>query len=264
MRKIVSVLVLGFIALFISAGGASMQQTKASQLKNEDLKAVAGKKIFFGHQSVGFNILDGINAIYGENGVKLNVVKSKDASVFKGPAFAHSQVGHNDSPESKIEDFGTFMRNGLGGKADIAFFKLCYVDIIYSSDVDGLFRKYKETLGQLKKEYPRTRFVHVTVPLTTSASPIKGFIKSLMGRHDSNIKRQLFNEKLRKEYSGKEPLFDLAAIESTRPDGTRASFQKSGSTYYSLSAEYTDDGGHLNELGKKTVAAELIRLLAAL
>jgi len=264
MKKTISVLVLFFVALFISTGGASMQERKALQSNNEYLKAVAGKKIFFGHQSVGFNILDGVNGIYEGSGLKLNVVKSKDAATLKGPAFAHFQVGHNDSPESKIEDFASFMRGGLGNRADVAFFKLCYVDVIYSTDVNGLFKKYKATLAGLKKEFPKTRFVHVTVPLTTPTSPFKGLIKSLMGKEDNNIKRQLFNEMLRKEYSGREPLFDLAAIESTRPDGSRSSFQKSGNTYYSLAAEYTDDGGHLNGLGKKTVAAELLRLLSAL
>jgi len=43
----------------------------------------------------------------------------------------------------------------------------------------------------------------------------------------------------------KEPLFDLAAIESTAPDGTRASFMKDGKTYYQMVSDYTHDGGHL-------------------
>lgn len=263
MKKRILIMTFFFLALFISTGGASMQQSRtALPVQEEALKTVASKKIFFGHQSVGFNILDGVKDIYGSSNIRLNLVKGKEASLFNGPVFAHNPIGHNDSPESKIEDFENFMRNGLGGKADIAFLKLCYVDVKYTSDVNGLFKRYKEAMARLKKEYPKTKFVHVTVPLTISASPLKGFVKSLMGKEDNNIKRQLFNEMLRKEYSGKEPLFDLALIESTRPDGTRTELGKKGDAYYALASEYTDDGGHLNGPGKKVVAAELLRFLS--
>jgi len=69
---------------------------------------------------------------------------------------------------------------------------------------------------------------------------------------------------LRKEYLGKEPLFDIAQAESTRPDGTRSTFTNNGTTYYSLVSEYTDDDGHLNELGQQAVAQDLLILLAKL
>ena len=62
----------------------------------------------------------------------------------------------------------------------------------------------------------------------------------------------------------KKPLFDLAAIESTAPDGTRASFVRDGKTYYQMVSDYTHDGGHLNELGQKRVAEQLLVFLAGL
>ncbi|MBW2608023.1 MAG: hypothetical protein JRD05_10355 [Deltaproteobacteria bacterium] len=69
---------------------------------------------------------------------------------------------------------------------------------------------------------------------------------------------------LRKEYDGKEPVFDIAKIESTFPNGTRCSFTKDGKTYYSMVPEYTYDSGHLNETGRKKVAEQLLILLAQL
>ena len=48
------------------------------------------------------------------------------------------------------------------------------------------------------------------------------------------------------------------------PDGTRCSFTKDGKTYYSMVPEYTTDGGHLNEIGRKKVAEQFLILLANL
>ena len=79
-----------------------------------------------------------------------------------------------------------------------------------------------------------------------------------------NSKRYEFNELLRKEYERKAPVFDLARIESTFPDGRRSLFSKGGTTYYSLVSDYTHDGGHLNEFGRKIVAEQLLILLASL
>ncbi len=60
------------------------------------------------------------------------------------------------------------------------------------------------------------------------------------------------------------PFFDIAKIESTFPDGTRSTFTKDGKTYYSMVPEYTHDGGHLNEMGRKKVAKQFLLLLANL
>ncbi len=57
-------------------------------------------------------------------------------------------------------------------------------------------------------------------------------------------------------------IFDLSKVESTYLDGSRESFEKDDGTYYALSPDYTYDGGHLNELGRKLAAKELIRVLA--
>ena len=57
---------------------------------------------------------------------------------------------------------------------------------------------------------------------------------------------------------------EKAKIESSYPDGSREYFVKDNKAYYSLIPAYTNDGGHLNETGRKIVASELIRFLASL
>lgn len=226
------------------------------------LKSLAKKKIYFGHQSVGFNIIEGINDILRENpGAGLNVVKTSDPAAFKAPVFAHSPVGENGMPETKVREFALYMEKGIAGAADAAFFKFCYVDINRETDIGKVFLFYKETMERLKRQYPKTRFVHVTVPLTVYKPSVKALVKNLIGRTDNNIKRNMFNGMLHKEYDGREPVFDLALIESTHPDGKRESFTSGGNTYYSLTPEYTEDGSHLNAAGRRVAAVELLRLL---
>jgi hypothetical protein len=57
-------------------------------------------------------------------------------------------------------------------------------------------------------------------------------------------------------------VFDLAAIESTRPDGGRETFEVEGRQVPALVPAYTDDGGHLNGPAAERVARQLVALLA--
>jgi lysophospholipase L1-like esterase len=50
---------------------------------------------------------------------------------------------------------------------------------------------------------------------------------------------------------------------STHPDGRRESFRMNGTAWYSLVPAYTDDGGHLNAVGRVHVAAAFVRAIAA-
>lgn len=191
------------------------------------------KKIYFGHQSVGYNIIEGMKDLMTENPqIRLNIIETSSPSDFKGPLFAHSRVGKNRDPKSKIDAFVNFMENGIGNKADNAFLKLCFVDVTTGTDVQKVFNHYKNTLSKLKKDYPETILIHVTVPLTSKQTGIKGWIRSaknavkkIIGRpfsdYHENIERNQYNELLRKEYQGRGPIFDLALIESTFPNGKR-------------------------------------------
>ena len=237
---------------------------------------LAEKKIYFGHQSVGFNLIDGIKDVLKENPkIRLNLQETDDPALFSAPLLAHSRVGQNMDPGSKIQAFAGFMDKGLGDKADIAFFKFCYVDFTPATETEKVFAEYRNALTALQNRYPRTTFLHLTVPLTTVPTGfkpwIKGVIKKTIGRpsgHEDNIQREKFNQLLRRNYAPPtlQPpppiLFDLAALESTFPDGTRIAFEKDGEKYYSLVPDYASDGRHLNEKGRKFIAEQFLIFLA--
>lgn len=243
---------------------------------NADMTKIMGltqKSIYFGHQSVGYNILEGIHDLEKESkDLRFTMVETAGVSELTGPFFAHSQVGKNTDPQSKLYHFKTILDEGMGRKVDIAFLKFCYIDINYDTDVQRLFTYYKETMSVLKETYPEVLFVHFTTPLTTPVNKgtagLKRFIKQLMGKHswdyDDNIKRNMYNDLIRSGYTGSEPVFDLARIESSYMDGTRTKHRKGKKEFYTLVPEYTDDGGHLNEKGRKIVAGELLSMLAEL
>lgn len=227
------------------------------------------KRICFGHQSVGANILEGIKELQREYPqVKLQTVESAGSVDTVRGAFNHFRVGKNMDPVSKINSFSTAMRQGACKDANVAFFKFCYVDVTPNTDPDALFAYYRREMARLQKLYPQTTFAHVTMPLTKRQSGLKAFVKRALrkpvsGRED-NIIRNRFNALLLQEYSGKAPVFDLARIEATRPDGQQEYVDINGTRNFSLVPEYTNDDGHLNENGRRAVAAELLRFLVSL
>ena len=132
-------------------------------------KKLSEKKVYFGHQSVGFNIIDGIKDVMKENPqIKLHIVETADPADFKTGIFAHSRVGKNMDPKSKIDAFANFVEKGIGDTANIAFFKFCYVDVTARTDIDKVFDDYKTTMSLLKESYTRTKFIHMAVPLTVT------------------------------------------------------------------------------------------------
>ena len=131
-------------------------------------KKLSKKKIYFGHQSVGFNIIEGLKDIMTENPqIRLNIIKTSSPSEFNTPVFAHSRVGKNRDPMTKIDAFANFMTKGIGKRADIAFFKFCYVDFGANrkTDIKDVFSYYKKSMSMLKDIYPNKTLLHFTVPL---------------------------------------------------------------------------------------------------
>jgi len=247
---------------------ASIQVAESDQITIDDLQRLAGKRIFFGHQSVGVNILDGLKRIIEDcPGSELAVIETEDPAVLESPVFAHAMIGRNHDPASKMEHFMKIIDNGFGGKTDIAFFKFCYVDFDDSTDPNEVFVAYRTVFSTLEERYPHTRFVHMTMPLLRQRRGLKVFIKKLIGRgsqRDSqNAKRNEYNRLLIGTYEGQDPVFDLAGIESTHGDGSRETYQWGGGTYFALVPDYTEDGGHLNETGQRLVAKHLVRFLCA-
>lgn len=227
---------------------ADPRPSTGTALTSQDLAAVAGIKTFFGHQSVGGNILKGVPLVYSDFDVKAPQILEEPATL-PGAGILHAEVGKNRNPLSKISDFAEAVRGGIGRTFDVALMKFCYVDITDDTDVDALFASYRSVMADLQRENPGVVFIHVTAPLTTD-SPA------------DNVKRENYNALVRKQYADSGRLFDLAAIESTRPDGTRVSGSYQGRTYYSLYEGYASDNGHLNAQGAKAAASRMLDVIA--
>lgn len=241
--------------------------TEIKQIPMGKWDVLKSKKIYFGHQSVGFNIVNGIELIMKQvPTISLNIQEIKTPDTLESPVFAHSRIGQNKDPLSKIMDFKNYIQNGIGDSADYAFFKLCYIDIKEDSDVQQVFTAYKNVLDSLILKFPNTTFLHVTVPLRIAQTGIKVSIKNLIGQaiggYADNIKRNEFNELLLNEYGNTGMVFDLAGAESTYPDGRPNFFEKNGKKYSFLIPAYTQDGGHLNNVGRTIVAEKLLLFLA--
>jgi len=233
----------------------------------EQWRRLSQRRIYFGHQSVGRNVLDGLAALQRQHPeIQLRLVSTDDPSSVSGPAFMESNLGQNTGPSSKDQAFLSVTAKGLG-TGGIAMYKYCYVDVNANSDIAKMFADYRATITAVRRKDPTLTIVHITSPLTTSEPPFSAFVKKALGRRtyrDLNRKRNEFNEMLRAEYSGKDAIFDLAEAESTHPDGSRVYFQEGSKRIYSLAPEYTNDGGHLNEQGSRAAANRLLITLATL
>lgn len=238
------------------------------KLSDRQISSLATKKIFFGHQSVGADVVQGIRDLMAEDpSLKLNIVASASPESIHAPAFVESPIGENRKPQSKNQAFAAILANGMGAQGGVAMYKYCYVDIDLSTDVKRLFDDYRNQVSALKSQYPRLTIVHITVPLTTVDMDMKSWVKILLGRptiRDVAAKRNEFNQLLRQTYVGTDPIFDLAEIESTLPDGARSYFTRGTQQIYTLTPEYTTDGGHLNAVGRRAAATALLQILADL
>lgn len=236
----------------------------------DDLEELSRRSVLFGHQSVGQNIVDGLQRLAAAAGAPIEAVAlDRTGSPGRG-TFAHVRVADNGEPFRKLESF----ERALAGRGafDVALMKFCYVDITARTEVPPLFAAYQAMLARLEARYPDTVFVRVTVPLRTLRREPDSFftqVRAALGRKTSgiadNARREEFNQLLRgatRETGA--PLFDLARIESTHPDGRPEAEQWEGrGAVPALVTAYTRDGGHLNEAGQHRAARELLRVIAA-
>lgn len=221
------------------------------------LARLARLRVMFGHQSVGGNIMEGIREMLpNQQNAGWPLLHIADSGDEAGGFLAHGRVGRNGDPRSKTREFCEAIAGPLGAQIDVALHKYCYADIDAGTDVETLFLGYREAMSELRAERPKVTLVHVTVPLVRVRTGPRAWVQRVIGRKSprvaDNERREAFNDWLRREYATREPLFDLAALES-RANGAR-----------SLRADFTDDGGHLNGAGRRHVAGALLALLADL
>ncbi|MCI0515801.1 hypothetical protein L0128_21515, partial [candidate division KSB1 bacterium] len=234
-------------------------------INDTTINVLTTKRIFFGHKSVGFNMLEGLSQLQKDDPrlQKLTILEWLGNQLPSEPGIYHTSNGKNGYPETKCDAFlQTLRTNQLGSAFDVAFFKFCYVDFSAESDIQTIFEYYVHTIGQVQQAFPHLKIIHVTTPLYVHTWTIKNYLKRLFIPDLANVKRNEFNTRLHQKYDGREPIFDLAQIEATLPDGTHQTFTYQGKTYFALAKIYSSDGGHLNELGRRITAQEFIRVLA--
>ena len=242
---------LAFAACRPDHGNRPMRAYHPDPELKADLARAAGLRVFFGHQSVGANVVEGLQEL-------------RALAAF----FAETKLGKNGEPLGKLAAFRHEVDTTLAGRLDVALVKICYVDLARDArvDPDSLFAAYRQTVSDVEAAHPGLRVIPVTSPLTTSSygsrgrlDRLKGALKQWLGRRDDNARRAVFNAHIREAF-GDRPIFDIAAIESTRPDGTRVRYGKD--SVEALAPEYSLDGGHLNAFGRKVAARALLHVLA--
>lgn len=230
------------------------------------IEQVSDLKVYFGHQSVGFNILGGVEAWNRESGASLEVIESRDFSSVSAVPFVHFRIGSNGDFRGKVDDFVTLMQQVPVGENPVAFFKFCYVDVTAETDVKAEYEYYREKMLYLKDKYPTIRFIACTVPYTAVQTGVKATVKKVVGKvpygYQDNVKRQEFNQRVLSDFKGIMPVFDLGGLESTRPDGSIETYSFNGETYPCMPDIYRTDYGHLNDFGARTISFNLLEFLA--
>jgi hypothetical protein len=227
-------------------------------------------RTFFGHQSVGADLLAGIDDLSRRAGQsQARVVGLEQAAAATHPLLIiHERLGVNREPLTKIAAFRGLLNSARRPHFDVALLKFCYVDIATQEEAQLLLGRYEAAIEQLSAVHPATRLVHCTVPLRIlPGGPYAWLRRAVKPRHpgfEANRARDWFNERLRQRYSADGLLFDLAAIESRHADGKRCERSHRGARAPSLAPEWTYDGGHLNERGRTMAAAAFLEFLQAL
>lgn len=237
-------------------------------LKEKLEKVFKAKRIYFGHQSVGNNIVEGAQNLLDRSNIDLNILKIDNVVPNDQTGLFHSKIGENEKPYTKLNQFDNLVASN-DSNIDYASMKFCFIDISRDTDVEKLFNEYKHLSEKIVNSNPGIKLIHFTIPLmTVQENGFRSFVKRLIGKplggYDTNILRNKFNDMLRTEYAANALFFDIAKLESTLADGTQVTFEKNGEKYQTLAYEYTMDGGHLNDKAKDYIGYEFLRFLADL
>lgn len=235
----------------------------------KDLVSKAARaKVFFNHQSVGANILAGVKDIARATDTEWTVTElTQGASQWpQSPGIWHATFGQNGEPKTKIDAFAQTLRSFSGGRPQIAMMKLCFVDVTAHTDIEDLLSYYANTVNSIKRDFPELALVHVTVPLATRENSLKARAKRAIGltvsTDASNLVRTKYNRRLRELFPN-DAVWDLEAIESTQPDGSKVEYLVEDEKALGLALEYASDPwGHLNAVGGQKAAVELARVVA--
>ena len=202
------------------------------RLPAERLAALKQRRVLWGHQSVGENLIEGARQL----GWEFRAVGS--GADYGEARWGEAGVAENGDPERKIRSFVALMTSdGIGRRVEAASFKFCWVDFEDGTDVTGLLDDYDAAVRDLQARFPDVRFLHVTPPLTTDEPELNG-------------RRWRFGRELIQRHRGSGLVFDLAAVISTDAAGQQC---RSGNQRR-LCPGWASDSGHLNDAGAKRAA----------
>lgn len=225
----------------------------------EKLQSVSRARVFFAHQSVGQNVLDGVSVLALQSGIRLRIEEGRGAAPVATPGIVHALAGKDGAPLTKLEAFAALLEEGAGA-AQLALLELSYADVTANTDIDALFAAFKKVHDALHGKFPATRFLAITVGLSTVGRGLQGMLKNKMASgafgERENVKRHQLNALLRKQYAP--AVFDLAAVQAEP-----CSFEREGHSWPCLREELTDDGHHLNALGRKEAGRAFVEAVAS-
>jgi hypothetical protein len=251
-----------------AAGGReslSAPEFRFADVTDAQWAALAARRIFFGHQSVGANIMDGVTAVLAARpDIPLRIVDNPMIDPLPATGIYHARIGTNRDPASKADAFAALV-DGL--RPDVALFKYCYVDVAPDTDAHALFEDYRRRIRELRSRHPDLLVGHVTMPLTAYESwksLFKARLRRKVTQRDFGVIRNRYNRLLLQAYAGEEPVFDLARLESTRRDGSRVFFKRADQYVYGLDPTFSDDGAHLDTASRMRIAESFLAFLARL
>jgi hypothetical protein len=227
--------------------------------------AVAGRTVYFAHRSVGAGVVTGVAELTDAYSLPLRLVQTREPASETGPAFVHFIVGTSGDYASKNAAVLRLLESHTRALNPVLVLKYCYGDIRRPGDQGTMFGAYCETVETIQSEHPDVTVIHTTLPLAATTRYSNWGASQLLGRqtlHGVAVARHRYNELLRAEFGGGDPVFDIARVESTKSDGTVCGFSAGGRVIETLATENTYDGVHLNPRGERVVAETLLDVLA--
>lgn len=237
-----------------SPGGGSVWTHRT--VANAVVQAALGKRVFFGHQSIGAQVLKGVTEYARDAGLPTPSYPDPESGSLptSGGYLAQSYVAENGEPLDKIAEFDRILRSGVANRVDVAVLKFCYADIRTGGhNPASVFEAYRRTMAALERDYPNVTFLYATEPIVTAGD----------SDAPNNIPRAVFNQLVRAQYGSTGRLWDVAAIESSTLDGRLVTGTSQGTTFAALNPEFASpDGRHITGPGLKAVAGPLLELIA--
>jgi hypothetical protein len=226
---------------------------------------VARRTVYFGHQSVGSDVCAGIRDLATDYSLPLTLVQTREPESVTGPAFVSFLAGRHRDYASKNAAMLRLLESPTRARNPLVLLKYCYGDITSPSEYRMLFDAYRDTVDTIEFEHPDVALIHSTIPLTTVESGFKARTKRYLGRttrRDAALGRHRYNELLRAEFGGFEPIFDIAQVQALNADGTISGFASDGSKIETLAVENTAGGTDLNPRCRRLAAEALLDLLS--